>query len=462
VAVRSRQIRQHVTAARPLRRSLTGLAAAAVVFGAGCARGGARPAGPGIAERGWIVGADRLGPDRLTAAAPAGDDVIVGSVRSGANGADEAGMVRQIAADGSIGWSRALPAAPRAIAVAADGSIAVALEGRADGSAVAAAGLDGLPDGLRGQPGAAVVVIDEGGAVRATIGAGATRWAMVKGLAWDGDALVIAGAFAGTLRLGDAVVTADGNADGFWARVERGAVTLRRLGGDGFDAVNGVAVLTDGRLAIAGTFTGAAELAELTLESPADDEVAGDGFVAVIARDGAIVWARTWGGDLEDTGAGVAALAGGELAIAGTISGEVEVAGRRMIAAGASDGLIAILAGDGAVRGAHLIGGADVDSITSIAAGAGGSRAIVAGRFSGSLATRAGAIAAPSADAAFVALCDRDAILAAAPLATPAATVEARVAADPRGWLVAVHAGAPLGFLADHLPAGPALLRRPW
>jgi hypothetical protein len=158
----------------------------------------------------------------------------------------------------------------------------------------------------------------------------------------------------------------------------------------------------------------------------------------------------------------VAALAGGELAIAGTITGEVEVAGRRLTTAGTSDGVVAILAADGDVRAAHLIGGADVDSLTAIAAGASGERAIVAGRFSGTLATRAGAVVAPAADASFVALVDRDGVQAAAPLVSDAATVDVQLAADARGWLVAAHAGAPIALAAEHAPAGPALFRRPW
>ena len=415
-----------------------------------------------LAASGWTLGADRLGADAIVAIAPAGSDVIVatadGNVDAVGNGV---GTVRRIGADGAIVWSRALPASPRAVAVGA-GSIAVALEGATDAAALAAAGITGLPDGLRGAPGAAVIALGDDGAPRWTVGVGATRWAMVRALAIDGDQVLVGGAFAGTLRIGDKVVTAAGSADGFWARLDGDGtlITLARIGGDGFDAVTGVAALTDGRIAVGGTFTGTAELAGTALESPKGDQTGGDGFVAVHDRAGALAWARTWGGELEDTCAGVAALANGEVAIAGTVTGEIEVAGRRLTTAGISDGLFAILGTDGAVRGATLVGGPDVDSITAVAAS--GTHAVVAGRFSGAIATRHGAVSAPVADAAFIAVVDREGVIGLAPIASSAATIEARLAADDRGWLLAADADAALALGVEAQPAGSALWRRAW
>lgn len=434
-------------------RTLLGFAAAVGVFGVvgtGCPRAAA-PAGPGLAASGWTLGADRLGTGAIVAIAPAGPDIIVATAEA----------VRRIGIDGAVAWSRAVPAAPSVVAVGG-GLIAVAIEGETDAAALAAAGIVGLPDGLRGAPGAAVIALGDDGAPRWTVGVGATRWAMVRALAVDGDEVVVGGTFAGTLRIGDKVVTAAGSADGFWARLDgQGAlITLARIGGDGFDAVTGVAALTDGRIAVGGTFTGTAELAGTELESPKGDQVGGDGFVAVHDRAGALAWARTWGGELEDTCAGVAALAGGEVAIAGTVTGEIEVAGRRLTTAGISDGLVAVLGADGAVRGAALLGGPDVDSITALAAS--GTHAVVAGRFSGTIATRHGAVSAPSADAAFVAAVDREGVLGLAPIASAAATIEARLAADDRGWVLAAHADLPLALGADAQPAGSALWRRPW
>ncbi len=364
-------------------------------------------------------------------------------------------------ADGGLAWSRALPARPSAV-IASGAQIVVAIEGEAGAAAFASLGL-GPRDGLRGTPGSALVALGADGVVRWLAELRSTRWVMVRAITTAGDDVLIGGAFAGTIRIGGRVVTAAGNGDGFWARVDRHGevMALDRMGGDGFDAVTGVAALTDGRLAIAGTFTERAELGGRELVSPRGDRLHGDGFVAVLAG-GDLAWTRTWGGERDDTGAGVVALAGGELAIAGTVSGDVEVAGRRLTTAGDSDGLVAILAGDGAVRGAFLVGGGDVDSLTAIAASAAGSQAVVAGRFSGSLVVPGAAVVAPGADAGFVALVDRDGVRAAQAVTTTASTVELRLAADATGWIAAAHAGAPLALGGDAVPAGAAAWRRRW
>lgn len=449
---------------RPPRTSLPGFVAAVLVFGvtvgggggAGCARGPVR--GPALAGSGWTAGGDRLGAGPIAAVALAGDDVIVASDVAAAGG-----EVRRLGGDGATRWIRPLPARPRALA-ASPTRIVVAIEGDADLATLTAAGLTGLPDGLRGAPGAAVVMLGADGAPTWTVGVGGTRWAMVRAVVLDGDDVLVGGAFAGTLRIGDRVVTAAGGVDGFWARLDGAGhlVALARMGGDGFDAVTGVAALTDGRLAIVGTFTGPAELAGTDLDSARGDRIGGDGFVATFDRAGALAWARTWGGAYEDTGAGVAALAGGELVVAGTITGEVDVAGRRLTSRGTSDGMVAVLAGDGAVRGVTLVGGPDVDSVTAVASGGAGGHALVAGRYNGAIATRAGTVAAPSADAGFVAVVDRDGVIGLAPVVSAAATVDVRIAADPRGWLAAAHADVPLALGADAQPAGGALWRRAW
>lgn len=427
--------------------------------GAGCARGPVR--GPALVTRGWTAGGDQLGAGPIAAVALAGDDVIVASDVAAAGG-----EVRRLGGDGATRWIRPLPARPRALAASATRTV-VAIEGDADLATLTAAGVTGLPDGLRGAPGAAVVMLGADGAPAWTVGVGATRWAMVRALVpegdGEGDGVLVGGAFAGTLRIGDRVVTSAGGVDGFWARLDGAGhlVALARMGGDGFDAVTGVAALTDGRLAIVGTFTGPAELAGTDLDSARGDRIGGDGFVATFDRAGALAWARTWGGAYEDTGAGVAALAGGELIVAGTITGEVDVAGRRLTSRGTSDGMVAVLAADGAVRGVTLVGGPDVDSVTAVAGSAGG-HALVAGRYNGAIATRAGTVAAPSADAGFVAVVDRDGVIGLAPVVSAAATVAVRIAADPRGWLAAAHADVPLALGADAQPAGGALWRRAW
>jgi hypothetical protein len=164
------------------------------------------------------------------------------------------------------------------------------------------------------------------------------------------------------------------------------------MGGPGADDVAGIAALPDGQLAIAGTYGDRAELGDLTIPALYDD-VHGDGFVATVAADSAVRWVRTFGGPSADACAGVAATTDG-VVVAGTVRGAVDVAGRRLDAAGAADGLVAYFDRAGAVRATVLVGGPDFDGLTAVVAR--GDTAVVAGWFSG---TVGGATAAGGDDA---------------------------------------------------------------
>ncbi|MBE7454091.1 MAG: hypothetical protein HS111_36165 [Kofleriaceae bacterium] len=113
-------------------------------------------------------------------------------------------------------------------------------------------------------------------------------------------------------------------------------------------------------MAIAGTFTGPAELADGELVALADRTLAADGFVAVLEADGRLAWSRTFGGARDDTCAGVAVLADGAIAVAGTVRGEVDVADRRLERAAAPTAWSRVRA-DATVRAAWLVGGDDFD-----------------------------------------------------------------------------------------------------
>jgi hypothetical protein len=344
---------------------------------AGCPRGSGGgaprpPSGPG-----WSLGADVLGesPVRGVALVPGGATAVV--VASEAR-------VRRIAEGGAVAWTRDVGA--NAGVVGVDGDVALVAVGGAGGTSGEVPSLVG---GLRGDPGAALVALDlASGAVRWSVGAGSTRWTVVSAVSPAGDGFLVGGSFAGTLRVGALTVTSAGGGDGFVASIDRsGAVRwLRRMGGESADAVAGVVALGGGRHAIAGTFTGPAELGDGELIALADKTLAADGFVAVFEGDGGLAWSRTFGGVREDTCAGVAALAGGAVVVAGTVRGEVDVAGRRFEARGAADGVVAVFAPDAAVRSAWLVGGEDFDGITALGTGGAGSdQLVLAGWFTGSL-----------------------------------------------------------------------------
>ena len=401
----------------------------AIVALAGCPRGGGGGPRPPAAG-GWSLDAAVLGESPVRGAARVGADAVL--VASDAR-------VRRIGKDGALAWTREVGAGAAALAV--DGDVAlVAVGGPGSASPV----VPSLGGGLRGEPGAALVALGAAdGAVRWAVGAGSTRWAIVSAVAAAGDGFLVAGSFAGTLRVGALTVTAAGGGDGFVASIDRaGAVRwLRRMGGDQADAVAGVVALGGGKVAIAGTFTGPAELGDSELVALAEKSIAADGFVAVLEADGRVAWSRTFGGAREDTCAGVAALAGGAIAVAGTVRGEVDVAGRRLDARGAADGLVAVFAPDASVRSAWLVGGDDFDGITAIAAGGAASdQLVLAGWFTGTLPTgeRADGI-----DDVFVAAGPATGPGAVEPLPSADPASISALTATPAGFVLAVHTSTP-------------------
>ena len=422
---------------------------AALVGGSGCPRGGGGGPRPPAAE-GWALGADVLGADPLGGVAAVGADAAAVIVTDGAR-------ARRLGRDGAVGWERPLGADLAAGAVAVAGDLALVAVGGTGGAVGGTGGAVGGTGGavLRGAPGAALVALGVAdGGVRWTVGAGSTRWTLIAQVVADGDGFLVAGSFAGTLRLGDRTVTAAGGSDGFVAALDAGGGVrwLRRMGGDGGDGVRGVAALDAGRVAIAGTFTGPAELADGELVALADRTLAADGFVAVLEADGRLAWSRTFGGAREDTCAGVAVLADGAIAVAGTVRGEVDVAGRRLEARGGADGLVAVFAPDATVRAAWLVGGDDFDGLTAI--GAVGAELVVTGWWTGALPSGE---RADGVDDLLVAVAPPAGPPRLSPVRSSGAASATAFATTAAGWLLATHGAAPVRNDGVERPAGAAL-----
>jgi len=424
-------------------RNVARLAAAAAIFGlTGCPRGGGGgPVAP--AGRRWTLASEA--PVRGVALLDEATIVLTDGDRA-----------RRVAGDGRVAWTAVLGASAAGVAI--DGEVVAVAVGGAAGTAV-----PGLATGLRGEPGAAVVglaVVD--GARRWTVGVGSTKWAVISHVGASGNGFLVTGSFAGTLRVGARTVTSAGTTDGFVAELDRaGAVrSLVRVGGDGPDEITGAAALGGGKIAIAGTFTGTAELRGETLVAIDAQAASADGFVAVLDADGRPAWLRTWGGPGEDTCAGVVALAGGSLAVAGTVRGEVDVAGRVLTARGNADGLVAVFGPDADVRGAWLVGGDDFDGITAVAGAA--DQIAIAGWFTGALPSSAGTLRAAGVDDAFVALGTAAGISQVMQLASAGPAAVTALAGSPAGAALAVHATEPLHVDGDQRPAGASLWFRSW
>jgi hypothetical protein len=277
---------------------------------------------------------------------------------------------------------------------------------------------------VRGDPGAALVGLDaETGALAWSLALGATRWCVVSAIAGHaaGDAVVV-GSFAGTLRVGDAVVTSGGNSDAFALRVGRAGEVrwLVRGGGNGADAFTAVAIgdePTLSTIAVAGSITGEADLRGTPLVAHNDRLPSQDVAVAVLDGDGRPRWGKVFGGDSDDLAAGVGILSTGAVAVAATVRDVVDLGVNRVVR-GTSDALVAVFDAAGTLADASLVGGLEYDGARGLAIAA-KDTIVVGGFYRGVIRGPAGDLTADGDDG-FLARLDATAhVLSIEPLTGP-------------------------------------------
>ncbi|UOG74736.1 T9SS type A sorting domain-containing protein [Hymenobacter tibetensis] len=147
-----------------------------------------------------------------------------------------------------------------------------------------------------------------------------------------GNTYVIGG-FLGTAQFGSSTFTSPANSsegDGFLAKLDaQGAVLwARQIAGIRSEHINGVAVDAAGTVTIAGTLQHAAVFdATTTLQGASI--ISNDLFVARYDANGTVLWARSYGGPLDNedtmTGSGVAVDAAGNSYVAGGLRGTATV-----------------------------------------------------------------------------------------------------------------------------------------
>ncbi|MCE9578288.1 MAG: hypothetical protein K8W52_34495 [Deltaproteobacteria bacterium] len=375
---------------------------------------------------------------------------------------DATAIARLAPGGGRVTWLRTIAGTPGPIAIAGDRVVA----------ALGATGELVIGDrrfALRGAPGALIVsLFDKDGSVRWADTLGATDWVQVASLTAMPDGGVVAGGgFAGTLRVGAATVTSAGSSDGWVARLGAdGAVRwLVRLGGHDGDSVAGVAAAGD-QVAIAGTFTGDAELRGTALEPIDADSAQPDGFVALLDASGAPAWAHRFGSAVDDQVAGVAVTRDGHVAVAATVRDMAYLgSAMAMVTAGgidsfeghgAADGLVAIWDARGSLSGSVMIGGTDYDGLRAIAAH--GDELVVGGWFAGAMDVAGTRLTAGGGDDAFVAVVDTTAHVSQALAVSGDGREDVpALAAGLGGWVAALGftAAASLGDTRFAAPADP-------
>jgi hypothetical protein len=409
----------------------------------------------------WQAAVETAAPAALPGVGVGEDGRVIASFRADAAASLEGeelapitggGGVAVFARGGGMAWSRALPG--RAGAVALSGQIAaVAIAG--DGSVE----LGGAPVALRGAPGAAIVgLAGKDGADRWVRPVGATGWVVVRAMAaLPGGEFAVAGSFAGTLRAGDAVVTAGGSSDGFTLRLgPDGAVRwLMRIGGAEADAITAVAAAPDG-LVVGGTFTGGADARGIALEPIDPDVIAPDGFVARLADDGTVTWAKAFGGGSDDAVAGVAVSGRGIIGVAATLRDVAVVDGKQVTVRGQADAALLTFDAKGNRRAVALIGGADYDSASGL--GARGDFFVMAAAYAGALVLGATHLDAAGGDGAVIMLLDDNgAVRGVHDIAGDGRETVAALAGAPGGWAATVShtAGAAIDGQTFAAPSDP-------
>jgi hypothetical protein len=260
---------------------------------------------------------------------------------------------------------------------------------------------------LRGDPGAILIALDAAtGKRRWQVPIDGSEWSQITSVAASGDDIIVGGSFGGTLRIGDRVVASAGGSDGFVARVHDGTpVWLVRVGGAGADAVQGVAATKD-RVAIAGTFTGSADVLGQAFDAFDERLPYADAFVADLdAANGTHRWHASFGGRGDESIAGVTIDARGNIVVAGSAREVVKVGSQQLTTQGASDGIVVWYTADGGLGSSVLVGGLDFDGLRGITAV--GDRVVVGGFFSGTLPLDQ-AIKADGGDDAFFAALDEN------------------------------------------------------
>jgi hypothetical protein len=155
-------------------------------------------------------------------------------------------------------------------------------------------------------------------------GGGFSRITGVVPLADSG--VVVVGGFREVGRFApDKTLTARGGLDGFVARyrLNQTLAWVAQIGGPEDDVISDVATLPGGEMAITGWFAGTAVFRPATantLEIAVTSAGLDDCFLAQLASDGSVRWARRAGGSAHaDISRGIATSASGRLAITGAV-----------------------------------------------------------------------------------------------------------------------------------------------
>lgn len=197
------------------------------------------------------------------------------------------------------------------------------------------------------------------------IGAGDSTDQRLNSVAVDSSGnVVITGAFAGKVTIGDQSLTSVGGFDIFVAKLDpAGNVLWAQSYGDPFDqSGNGVAVDGSGNVLLTGDFKGTLSLGGEVLTSAGSEDI----FVGMLSPDGKHLWSKRFGDIAYQSGRSIAADGSGNVAVLCTVEGTTNFGGSPLATAGGADVALAKLNPGGNHLYSKILGGPSADSASEI------------------------------------------------------------------------------------------------
>ena len=196
------------------------------------------------------------------------------------------------------------------------------------------------------------------------------------------NSIVVVGGFDGPVDFGDGDVRMPTGSDAFVVKLQGNLMTTwsRTFGEAAPQSASAVAVNDDGTVAVAGSFANA-----ITIDTELTAVDVRDAFVALLDSDGNALWSLRLGGIGNQDIADVAIGPSGDLFVAGSTEGDLELCGQLLEHSAGVDMFVVRLDASGQPLAMQRFGLAGDDEVTSMAFDALGNLVIV-GRFAGELA----------------------------------------------------------------------------
>lgn len=206
---------------------------------------------------------------------------------------------------------------------------------------------------------------------------------VAKALAVQADGTsFLAGAMYGTVDFGAGPLVSLGGSDAFLVKLDGSGATVwaRRFGDGGNQEARAVAVDTGGDTVIAGFFSGTVDFGGGAVTSAGSNDI----FVAKLNGSGSHLWSKRFGNNSNQYGNAVALAKSGDVVVAGHYGGAVDFGGGALTAAGGTDAFLAVLGADGAHKWSKSFGNGSHQYAYGVAAHPGGN-IVVAGSFEGQI-----------------------------------------------------------------------------